>query len=228
MFNIKNGYLHRILLNPNPSVSTLEEYAAYCNLSIEEVLKELNDLIINEFIYFEPSGSDIFLLINDEKKSYGSTLLLNTWSRLRINLPINSAKRYYKLYQELILSGWEIEIFSERFLPESSAHTILQVKINDRYFPVVPFPKLTSEENIYKILNPIVSSDNRLFFLIIHAGTLDLEGTKIRKFLLEQYSKKSIDTVILESPNYNPYLVSSKEGSIPVKNVTLSYLENSY
>jgi hypothetical protein len=228
---IRDVRLSKLLLREPLRASSCSEYAKITGISITSILSMLEIYIHNEDIILETTRDDVYLRINNclgkchHRHNYFPP---NIWSLVRSNNSLEEAERYYKIFKTLKFMGWQVEGNNKK-IPTDRNHQrpLFGLTIHNLTIPLVIFPPYRELAQRDSILSRFLKINNNLVALLIPEDTLEKYIAHIRAWM-KTNNVTDFDILLLEAPTFNPIVISTADGSLEPRMVSITNLPERY
>jgi hypothetical protein len=204
--------------------ATLNEYANVTGISVDVLLDLFCEPLERGALDVEAVGGEIFVHTapNGRPGPRGSGQVPpNLWELLRRDHDENGAFALWRITRDLQAGGWKIEA-DPRHIPSVSSQTaLLGLRFANSVVPVVVFPE---PETIASQSGPLTRyeiSTMGLAAVLCRHRELDTMITAVRRWMLGRPARAGLDVIVLESPRYQPVLLTSDDGGLNPRSVSV-------
>jgi hypothetical protein len=210
--------------------ATVNEYAAATGITVDRVLEMFSDPLRRGELDVEAVGGEIFVQTapagRPAPREFGQTQP-NLWEVLRRDHPRDEAYALWRILRDMESGGWKVEA-DARFEPTGRtkiAHLGLRFSLST--VPVLVLPDLADVSSQAGPLTALEMAGMGLCAVTCAARRLDASATAVRQWMLGRPARAGLDVLVLEAPRYQPVLLTSDDGSITPRSVTIDAIANS-
>ena len=231
IFRVNETRVNRLLLHDPQRCATVTEYATATGLPAEAVLELFGDALDEGLVTLEMWGDEMFLLTcpNGRPQSAEQPQIApNLWEMLRVSAPIEYAYALWRLLRGMQASGWTVETSASRILfglGPLRARPYLGVKVASTVVPVLVLPSSSQLTAGDGLLAEYERAGAAAVAIVCESGALDEMVTAVRQWVLSRHVQPRMQVMVLESPRYNPTILSPDDAAVLPKTVTRSVVE---
>lgn len=204
--------------------ATINEYAAATGMTVDQLLKMLSGPLQRGELDVEAVGGEIFLQTapagRPAPQEFGQTRP-NLWETLRREHPREEAFALWRILRDMEAGGWKVEA-DGRMIPTAKVEgVLLGLRFALSTVPVLILPTLPSLSSQSGPLTHLEMVGMGLCAVTCPHQGLDQAVTAVRQWMLGRPARAGLDVLILEAPRYQPVLLTSDDGSVTPRTVTV-------
>lgn len=230
-----SDYRLTTLLHRNPlRCASIGEYAQATGIDTADILDLLGDLLDDGSLAIEVHGDDVLLHTAPSGRpvpEHLAELPANLWETLRERFNIEHSHQLWKLIRALEAAGWRVEHQAARILfglGDINPRPIIGVEVGNTVVPLLLFPTHTALVGHDGLLDSYERAGSAVVGIVCAQEALDATSTAVRSWMLGRQMPSSLSTLILESPRFNPTLLSPQDGAIIPRAVAIDTLHEDY
>jgi hypothetical protein len=226
ILRVNETRLNRVLLNDPHRCATISEYAGATGIPVEQVMDLFGDALDAGYLAVEIWGDEMFLMTSPSGRpgpSNSPQVAPNLWEVLRENAPIEHAYALWRLVRGLQAAGWTVEISAPRILfglGPLRSRPYIGVRVGSSVVPVLVLPSPTQLAASDGLLAEYERAGAAGLAVVCEAGALDEMVTAVRRWVLARAYQPSMSVLLLESPRFNPTLLSPDDAAVLPKAVS--------
>jgi len=224
--SVRDPRLTRLLLREPGRCATLNEYAQACGLDTSDVVEMLGGYLDSGALALDFFGDEVFVNTAPLGRPLprGSVdVPPNLWEELRERAGTETAYALWRMLRSLERSGWSVEHRVHRIMFGLGAVVdlpYLGVKVGGVVVPAMIFPHLDALGRGGGLLDQYERAGARALAAICDERGLDEVVTAVRRWMLSRRGPTALNVLVLESPRYNPTLLSPSDTAVRPVNVT--------
>jgi hypothetical protein len=207
--------------------ATLNEYAAATGIDVSALLRILAEGLQRGDIQVEAVGGEIFLHTAPRGRPTppeNAQVAPNLWELLRRGHSAEEAYALWRITRDMQAAGWSVEA-DARGIPAAGGETaLLGLRFAQSVVPVMILPPLEYLASQAGALTRYEVSGMGLCAVACKHRDLEPASTAVRRWMLGRPARAGLDVLILEAPRYQPILLTSDDGGIEPRSVTIDYL----
>lgn len=232
IISLADPRLNGLMLRDPGRCATISEYSEATGIETGDVIELLGAYLDDGTLELEFVGDEIFLHTAPNGRpglAHAAQVPPNMWERLRASAPADYAYGLWKLARALERSGWKVETQTAKIMsgmarvPETP---FLGVWVGAVVVPALIFPTVESIQSPQGLLSTYNHAGASAVALICDNGALDEMVTATRRWVLGHPIAPSLSVMILESPRFNPTLITPNDSSVTPRSITREALEN--
>lgn len=209
--------------------ATVNEYAAATGIPVDRLLEMLSHPLQRGELDVEAVGGEIFVqtapMGRPAPKGFGQTQP-NLWEILRRDHSREQAYALWRIMRDMESGGWRVEA-DARFVPTGRMESaLLGLRFSLSTVPVLVLPDpvdISSQAGPLTHLE--IAGMGLCAVTCLHRG-LDATVTAVRQWMLGRPARAGLDVLVLEDPRYQPVLLTSDDGSITPRSVTIDAISS--
>lgn len=210
--------------------ATINEYAVATGISVDQLLSMLSGALQRGELDVEAVGGEIFLQTapagRPAPQGFGQTQP-NLWEVLRRDHPREQAYALWRVLRDLEAGGWRVE-GDGRAVPTARVEgALLGLRFSLSTVPVLVLPELSTLASQSGPLTAMEMAGMGLCAVTCLHRELDPAVTAVRQWMLGRPARAGLDVLVLEAPRYQPVLLTSDDGSITPRSVTIEAVVDS-
>jgi hypothetical protein len=204
--------------------ATVNEYAAATGISVDRLLELFSGPLQRGELDVEAVGGEIFVhtapLGRPSPQGFGQTQP-NLWEVLRRERGRDEAYALWRILRDMENGGWKVEA-DARFVPTGRVETaMLGLRFSLSTVPVLVLPATADVSSQSGPLTVLEVAGMGLCAVTCLHRNLDPTVTAVRQWMLGRPARAGLDVLVLEAPRYQPVLLTSDDGSITPRSVTI-------
>jgi hypothetical protein len=204
--------------------ATVNEYAAATGLTVDRLLEMLAAPLQRGELDVEAVGGEIFVqtapMGRPAPAGFGQTQP-NLWEVLRRDHSREQAYALWRIMRDMESGGWHVEADS-RFVPTGRMeNALLGLKFSLSTVPVLVIPDLADVSSQSGPLTSLEIAGMGLCAVTCLHRKLDATVTAVRQWMLGRPARAGLDVIVLEAPRYQPVLLTSDDGSMTPRSVSV-------
>jgi hypothetical protein len=226
--------LTRVMHREPLRCATLSEYAQATGMDATEVLQLLETFLDDGSVSIEVHGEEVFLNTAAAGRPVPAHLAdtpPNLWETLRHRFDVPHAHQLWRLTRSLEAAGWRVEHNPSRImfgLGRLSDLPVMGVDVGNTVVPLLLFPSAVALTAADGLLNTYESAGAAAVGIVCAQGALDEMATTVRSWVLGRQVPPPTSVLILESPRFNPTLLSPRDAAVTPKAVTIHTLQSEH
>ena len=223
--------LTRLMQRDTLRCASVNEYAQASGIDAGEIVGLLGTYLDDGSLAIEVHGDDVFIHTAPHGRPAPEGLAetpANLWELLRDRFSIPHAHQMWRLTRALEAAGWRVEHHRSRImfgLGRLREAPLMGVDVGNTVVPLLLFPSpvmLTAPDGL---LNAYESAGAAAVGVVCAQGSLDEMATTVRAWMLSRQTPPPLSVILLESPRFNPTLLSPSDGAITPRSVAINVLE---
>ena len=204
--------------------ATINEYAAATGITVDRVLEMFSGPLQRGELDVEAVGGEIFVQTapagRPAPREFGQTQP-NLWEVLRRDHPKDEAYALWRILRDMESGGWRVEA-DARFVPTGrTENAFLGLRFSLSTVPVLILPSISEIASQSGPLTDLEMAGMGLCAVTCLHRKLDASVTAVRQWMLGRPARAGLDVLVLEAPRYQPVLLTSDDGSITPRSVTI-------
>jgi hypothetical protein len=230
--SVADPRLARVLLREPDRCATLNEYAGACGMDPSEIVDLVSDYLDQGVLGLDFFGDEVFLHTAPQGRPAPDgfpDVPPNLWEQLRDRANIETAYALWKLQRSLERSGWGVEHRVSRIvfgIGRVDDLPYLGVRAGQSVVPALIFPGQDALIRAGGLLDQYEFAEAAAVAIICDERALDDMVTAVRRWALVKRAPVTLSVLVLESPRYNPTLLSPCDVAIEPVAVTRDTLGN--
>jgi hypothetical protein len=226
--------LTRMLQREPLRCASLSEYAQATGIDTVEIIDLLGELLDDGSFAIEVHGDDVFLHTAPAGRPVPPHLAevpANLWETLRSRFSVAHSHQLWKLTRALEASGWRVEHRLGRLmfgLGRLEAPPVMGVDVGNTVVPLLLFPTSVALNANDGLLDTYEAAGAAAVGVVCAQGALDEMSTAVRAWMLGRQILPSMSALILESPRFNPTLLTPEDGAVTPRAVAVSTLQEEF
>jgi len=208
--------------------ATVNEYAAATGIGVAGVLDLLADALERGDIDVEAVGGEVFVHTAPRGRPTPAGLgqtQPNLWELLRQGHDKEEAFSLWRIVRDLQHGGWQVEADPRRFPTANTQTAMLGLRFAASTVPVLVFPPAEEVAAQNGPLTRLELAGMGLCAVMCLHRQLDTTITSVRRWMLGRPARAGLDVLVLEAPRYQPVLLTSDDGGISPRSVTVDTIE---
>jgi len=229
---VSDPRLTRVLLREPDRCATLNEYAAACGMDPSEIVELLGKYLDQGVLGLDFFGDEVFLHTAPSGRPAAPDfpdVPPNLWEQLRERAGLEAAYALWKLIRSLERSGWGVEHRVNRIvfgMGQVADPPYIGVRAGQSVVPALIFPSQDALIRSGGLLDQYEFAGAAAVAVICDERALDNMVTAVRRWSLVKRAPATLSVLVLESPRYNPTLLSPSDVAIEPVAVTRDTLGN--
>jgi hypothetical protein len=226
--------LTRLLQREPLRCATVNEYAEATGIDAGEIVEMFGPYLDDGSMTIEAWGDDVFVHTAPQGRPVPGGLAeapANLWELLRGRFSVPHAHQLWRLTRALEASGWRVEHQLGRImfgLGRLRDSPLMGVDVGNTVVPLVLFPSAVALTAADGLLNDYENAGAAALGIVCAQGALDEMSTTVRSWMLSRQTPPPLSVLILESPRFNPTLLSPADSAITPRSIAIDVLENDY
>lgn len=207
--------------------ASVNEYAAATDIPVDDLLDLLRDGLELGAIDIEAVGGEIFVHTAPAGRTGAGSewqVAPNLWELLRLGHDTEEAFALWRITRDLQAAGWDVEA-NPQYLPTTGdgRTALLGLRFVNGVVPVVVFPEPAVVASQAGPLTRYEMARMGLAAVLCEHGNLDSTITAVRRWMLGRPARAGLDVLIAEAPRYQPVLLTSDDGGLTPRAVSVGY-----
>jgi hypothetical protein len=226
--------LTRLLQREPLRCATVNEYSQASGIDAGEIVEMLGPYLDDGSLAIEVHGDDVFIHTAPAGRPTPDTLAevpANLWELLRSRFSIPHAHQLWRLTRALEAAGWRVEHQTGRIvfgLGRLAEPPLMGVDVGNTVVPLLLFPSSVALTAPDGLLNTYESAGAAALGIVCAQGALDEMATTVRAWMLSRQTPPPLSVLLLESPRFNPTLLSPTDGAVIPRTIAINVLETEY
>jgi hypothetical protein len=197
-----------------------------------EIAEALGPYLDTKQMSLELAGEEVFVNTGPNGREPGSSTINvppNLWESLRERCDVPASHALWRMIRSLERAGWKVEHRLPRIIAGLATVRVppyLGVVTGHVVVPTFIFPSATVLNSPIGLLGQYERAGATAIAVICDEGALDEIVTAVRSWYLERRAPVAMSVLVLESPRYNPVLISPGDGAIEPVAITRDTLGN--
>jgi hypothetical protein len=234
VISVDDPRLNMLLVRQPDRCATLTEYAQACGMDTAQVVECLGRYLDSGEVGLDFFGDEVFVNTGPQGRPapLGAVdVAPNLWEQLRSRVGVEAAYALWRMIRSLERAGWTVEhkvariMFGLGFVDDAP---YLGVTVGAIVVPVMVFPSSTQLSGERGLLDQYEQAGARAVAVICDERGLDEMVTAVRRWVLSKRAKPALNVLVLESPRYNPTLLSPNDAAVEPVSITRDGLGNLY
>jgi len=222
--------LTRLFCHEPQRCVTVNEYAAATGIPVDRLLEMLSSPLQRGELDVEAVGGEIFVhtapMGRPAPKGFGQTQP-NLWEVLRRDHSREQAYALWRIMRDMESGGWRVEA-DARYVPSGRVeNALLGLRLSLSIVPVLVLPELNDLSAQSGPLARFEIGGMGLCAVTCLHRKLDATVTAVRQWMLGRPARAGLDVIVLEAPRYQPVLLTSDDGSLTPRSVTVDAISSS-
>jgi hypothetical protein len=223
--------LTRLMQRDPLRCATINEYAQATGIDAGEIVELLGVYLDDGSLSIEVHGDDVFLHTAPDGRPAPDGLVdvpANLWELLRVRFSVPHAHQLWRLTRALEAAGWRVEHQPGRImfgLGRLHEAPLMGVDVGNTVVPLLLFPSPVALTAPDGLLNTYENAGAAAVGIVCAQGALDEMATTVRAWMLSRQTPPPMSVLLLESPRFNPTLLSPGDGAITPRSVAINVLE---
>ena len=204
--------------------ATLNEYSAATGISVDAVLDMLAGSFRRSELDVEAVGGEIFVHTAPAGRPAPTGLaqtVPNLWEILRRTNSREESYELWRLFRDLEQAGWLVETDHRSFGAEGAWRVSVGLRFALSTVPILVLPATGAVSSQAGPLTSLELARVGLCAITCPHRGLDATVTAVRQWMLGRPARAGLDVLVLEAPRYQPVLITSDDGSITPRAVTI-------
>jgi hypothetical protein len=226
--------LTRVLHRDPLRCATVNEYAAATGIDAGEIVELLGPYLDDGTLTIEVHGDDVFIHTAPAGRPTPEQLAevpANLWELLRSRFSVPHAHQLWRLTRAMETAGWRVEhqlgriMFGLGRLPEPP---LMGVDVGNTVVPLLLFPSVVALTAPDGLLNAYENAGAAAVGIVCAQGALDEMATTVRAWMLSRQTPPPLSVLVIESPRFNPTLLSPADGAVTPRSVAINVLDSEH
>lgn len=232
IISVADSRLNNLLLNNPERCASVDEYSSATGIDTGDVLELLGAYIDDGTLGLEFVGDAIFVNTAPSGRPappHHAQVPPNLWERLRMVAPSELAYGLWKLIRGLERGGWKTETQPAKInsgLARLEDPPFLGVWVGGVVVPVLVFPTTDALQANHGLLSNYDQAGASAVAVVCDAGALDSTITAVRRWVHERRIVPGLSVLVLESPRFNPTLITPNDAAVTARSVTREVIES--
>lgn len=232
IISVADARLNGLLLRNPERCATVSEYSGATGIDTGAVIELLGPYLEDGTLELEFVGDEIFVHTAPSGRPvpmHVAQVPPNLWEALRVVAPSDYAYGLWKLVRGLERSGWKVETQAAKInsgLARLEEPPFLGVWVGGVVVPVLIFPTSDALQATHGLLSNYNHAGASAVAVVCDNGALDETITAVRRWVLGQRMLPSLSVMILESPRYNPTLITPNDAAVSSRSVSRETLDS--
>jgi len=230
--SVADPRLTRLLLREPQRCATLGEYAQACGIDTTRVVELLGSYLDNGTLSLDFFGDEVFVNTAPHGRPLpeaSADVPPNLWESLRSRVGVETAYALWRILRSLERAGWLVEHRLHRImfgLGRVQDAPYLGVKVGQVVVPTMIFPTAEMLGREGGLLDQYEQAGAAALAVVCDERGLDEAVTAVRRWVLGRKAVPTMSVLVLESPRYNPTLLSPGDAAMAPVAVTRDTLGN--
>lgn len=226
--------LTHLMLREPMRCASLNEYSSATGIDTADLIELLEPMLEDGTIELEVHGDDVFVHTAPAGRSSmagRAGVPANLWETLRERYSVAHAHQLWKLTRAMEHAGWRVEhrvpriMFGIGRLHEPPA---MGVDVGNTVVPLLLFPTGAALAGPAGLLSIYETAGAAAVGVVCAQGALDEIATAARTWLLSSQIPPAMSVIVMESPRFNPTLLTPSDGAVTPKAIAISTLTEGY
>jgi hypothetical protein len=204
--------------------ASINEYATATGINVDGILELLREPLERGALDVEAVGGEVFVHTAPGGRPGprgAGQVPPNLWELLRRDHTEDEAFALWRITRDLQAGGWTVEA-DPRNIPSIATQTaLLAVRFSNSVVPVLVLPALDDVASQSGMLTRYEIAGMGLCAVICEHRQLDSMVTAVRRWMLGRPARAGLDVLVLEAPRYQPVLLTSDDGGLNPRSVSV-------